>query len=46
MYERHVQLLLEEMLTAEWSDFQAKAEPQDSGSDRQIERKEVEVWMR
>lgn len=38
-------LLLEEMLTAEWSDIQAKAEPQDSGSDRQIERKEVEVWM-
>lgn len=38
-----MQLLLEEMLKAEWSDCQAKAEPQDSGHDRQMEKKEVEV---
>lgn len=36
-----MQPLLEEMLTAECSDFQARAEPWDSGSNRQMERKEV-----
>lgn len=38
-----MQLLLEEVLKAEWSDSQAKAEPWDSGPDRQIEKKELEV---
>lgn len=38
-----MQLLLEEVLKAEWSDSQAKAEPWDSGHDRQIEKKELEV---
>lgn len=37
--------ILEETLKAKWLDFQAGAESLDTGSDRQIEIRKVEVWI-